>query len=42
MFIVFINNASIYKTLLEMLRRAYCHCSQNTKDCFQTVTDVPF
>ena len=37
MFIVFINKASIYKTLLKMLKRAFCHCNHNTKDCFQTV-----
>ena len=42
MFIVFIDKASIYKTLIKMVRRAYCHCHHNTKDCFHAVEDLPF
>ena len=42
MFIVFIDKTSVYKTLLKMLPRVHCHCSHNTKDCSQTVKDVPF
>ena len=42
MFIVFIYKLSLYQYLIKMLRRAYCHCDHNTKDCSHTAEDVTF
>ena len=42
MFFVFGHKATFCKSLIKMLRKAYCHRYYNTKDCFHTAEDVSF